>query len=446
MSSPKNILLVNPWIYDFTAYDYWQKPLGLLYIVSILRENTNCQLAFIDCLDRRHPLLAKRLKEKPDGRGIFPKEEVAKPRVLKGVPRKYSRYGIPLSLFIHELNRIPRPDLVLLTCAMTYWYLGVQMAVELVRQKFGQVPIVLGGIYASLVPEHAKSNSGADFVVQGAGENKILSLLNEVFGDGFCALQEFKNFEELPYPAFDLLRNKEGLPLFTSRGCPYRCTFCASHLLYKDFEQRTPSSVISEIESHFQKHKTLHFAFFDDALLLRKRKHIIPILEGIIRKELPLSFHTPNGLHVREIDFELASLLKKANVQSLFLSQESFNEELLARTCPKVATEDLEKALTHLEKAGYKREDINVYLIVGLEGQDVFQIKEDVLKVKRLGARPRLTYYSPVPKTEEWNRLVAKGYLTQDTDPLLHNKLTFPYLWGSFSPSAFDSLRNLLID
>jgi radical SAM superfamily enzyme YgiQ (UPF0313 family) len=446
MSSSKNILLINPWIYDFTAYDYWLKPLGLLYIASILRENTNCRLALIDCLDRQHPLLAKKLKEKPDGRGAFPKEEVTKPQTLKGVPRKYSRYGIPLSLFIHELNRIPRPELVLITCAMTYWYPGVQLAVELVRQKFGQVPVVLGGIYASLVPEHAKSNSGADFVVQGAGENEILPLLNRVFGDGFSALQEFKNFEGLPYPAFDLLRNKEGLPLFTSRGCPYRCTFCASHLLYKDFEQRSPFSVISEIESHFRAHGTLHFAFFDDALLLNKRKHIIPILKGIVRKKLPLTFHTPNGLHVREIDFELASLLKQANVQSLFLSQESFNERFLARACPKVAPDDLAKALVELEKAGYRREEINVYLIVGLEGQDVSQIKEDILKVKRIGARPRLTYYSPVPGTEEWKRLVAEGCVPQDADPLLHNKLTFPYLWGSFQTSDFDSVRNLLID
>lgn len=46
----KDILLVNPWIYDFTAHDFWLKPLGLLYIASILRENIDCRINFIDSL------------------------------------------------------------------------------------------------------------------------------------------------------------------------------------------------------------------------------------------------------------------------------------------------------------------------------------------------------------------------------------------------------------
>ena len=46
-----NLLLINPWIYDFTAYDFWSKPLGLLYIGSILREQ-GYGVSYIDCMDR----------------------------------------------------------------------------------------------------------------------------------------------------------------------------------------------------------------------------------------------------------------------------------------------------------------------------------------------------------------------------------------------------------
>jgi radical SAM superfamily enzyme YgiQ (UPF0313 family) len=444
MPSSKDILLINPWIYDFTAYDYWLEPLGLLYIASILKKHTNYRLSFIDCLDRHHPLLKKKLKAKPDGRGSFQKEEVSKPSVLKKVPRKYSRYGIPISLFVHELNQRPKPELVLLTCTMTYWYPGVQLVSELVRQKFGRVPVVLGGIYATLMPEHARSHSGADIVIEGAAENKILPLVSEVLGNGHSPQIEFETLEDIPWPAFDLLRNKESLPLLTSRGCPFRCSFCASPLLHKNFEQRSPFSVISEIEDLYRRYETRNFAFYDDALLLNKEHHIFPILKELIQRKMPLTFHAPNGLHVREIDPELASLFKSAGVQSLFLSQESFDEKLLARACPKVRAGDLEKALLHLEQAGYSRQEINVYLIVGLPGQDVSAIKESILRVRRLGARPRLAYFSPVPGTEEWRNLIEKGYLPQDADPLLHNKLTFPYLWGSFSSSDFESVRSFL--
>ncbi len=444
MPSRKNVLLINPWIYDFTAYDYWLKPLGLLYIASIIRQNSACTLTFVDCLDRHHPLLEKKLKMKPDGRGALPKEEVPKPLPLKGVPRRYSRYGLPIPLFLRELESVGRPDLVLLTCTMTYWYPGVQLVTELVRRKFGQVPIVLGGNYATLEPDHAKAFSGADSVIQGPGENKILPLINQVLGDGVANVREFPSLDDLPWPAFDLLRDSEGLPLVTSRGCRFRCSFCAVPLLYPEFEQRSPASVVNEIQGHHERLRTHNFAFFDDALLLNRRRHIIPILEGIIKKYLPLTFHAPNGLHVREIDLDLARLLKAANVRSLFLSQESFDEELLTAACPKVSAGDLEKALRALEKAGYSRGDINVYLIVGLPGQDILGIRKSILRVRELGARPRLTYFSPVPGTQEWQRLVGQGCLPHDADPLLHNKLTFAYLWGNITPGEFRSLGTLL--
>jgi hypothetical protein len=55
MSVPKNILLVNPWIYDFTAYDFWVRPLGLLVMGAVLRQGMGCRLRLLDCLDRHHP-------------------------------------------------------------------------------------------------------------------------------------------------------------------------------------------------------------------------------------------------------------------------------------------------------------------------------------------------------------------------------------------------------
>ena len=443
-NSPKNVLLVNPWIYDFTAYDFWLKPLGLLYVASILRENADVRLHFIDCLDRHHPGLSKKPKSKADGRGHFPKIEVPKPEILKDVPRKYSRYGIPLEIFLGELDKIPTPDLVLLTCTMTYWYPGLQLAAELLRKKFGAVPIILGGIYATLAEDHARRFSGAERIITGPAENKILPAAREILGEKAVREAEFSSLQDLPRPAFDLLHSKNDLPLLTSRGCPFSCTFCAGPLLYETFEQREPAAVIAEIADHVGLFKTRNFAFYDDALLLRRKSHIIPIMEGVVRRKLPVSFHTPNGLHVREIDQELADLFWKAGVRTLYLSQESTAENVIRDACPKVSAGDLEKAVGYLEKAGFRREDINVYLIAGLPNQDAASIRESVLDVRRLGARPRLAYFSPIPGTRVWKDLVEKGRLKREADPLLHNKLVFPYFWADFSPDDYRDLQGLL--
>lgn len=444
MPPKKNILLINPWIYDFTAYDFWLKPLGLLYIAALLKEYTSFNLSFIDCLDRFHPLLEKKLVTKVDGRGHFFKEEVPKPRVLAGIPRKFSRYGIPVPLFKKELDRVASPDLVLLTCTMTYWYPGVQAVVDLIRKKSGRVPILLGGVYPSILPRHALAQTGVDKVCEGPGENQIFSLINEILGDGACPDLRFETLDKLPAPDFSLLRNKDSLPLITSRGCPFRCSFCASFLLSQRFEQRSADAVFRELESLSNVYKAKNIAFYDDSLLLNKKKHIVPILKKVIQKKLPLAFHTPNGLHVEEIDFELASLLKQAGFQSLYLSQETFEEALIKESCPKVSPNELAEVLNHLERAGFLRKKINVYLLVGLPDQNFSGVRESIRMVRDLGAQARLAYFSPIPGTADWAKIVSRGYLDADADPLLHNKLVFPYVWGNISLDEFESLKKMI--
>ena len=437
-------MLINPWIYDFTAYDVWLRPLGLLYVASFLKKHRQFRLNYIDCLDRRHPGLPKALPIKPDGRGPYWKEEVPKPDILADIPRKYSRYGIPVSVFLEELECVPLPRVILITCTMTYWYPGVQLVVELVRKKFGSVPVILGGIYATLLPDHAKRATDVDFICTGPGEINLPPLLQKVL-DNYRLPPNLNQASQVPVePEYGLLRDTKNLPIITSRGCPYSCSFCATALLNPKFEQEPPTSVVERIGGMTKKFGTKNMAFYDDALLINKKDHILPILHGIIEKKIQVAFHTPNGLHVKEIDSELAVLFKQANFNSLFLSQESFDENILRDSCPKVEKDDLEVALTHLENAGYLRKDINVYLIVGLPDQDISSIKEGIMQTKKLGARPRLAFYSPVVGTADWHKAVGLGYIPKNADPLLHNKLTFPYLWGRFSHEDFLSIRELL--
>lgn len=443
-SSGYKILLINPWIYDFTAYDFWLKPLGLLYMASLIEKYTGAKISFIDCLDTSHPLLKKKQRRKKDGRGPFPKTEVRKPDALKRVPRRFSRYGIPIELFIHELDRVKRADLVLLTCTMTYWYPGVRHVIEIIKERLGDVPVVLGGVYPTLLPEHAEKETGADIIIQGPGEKKILPLLRALFGDRFSPSLRFDHLGDLPFPAYHLLRNKDSLPILTSRGCPFDCSFCAGPVLYPRFTQRNPGSVTEEILHMVSTYQTKNIAFYDDALLVNKKNHIHPILKELIEKNIRASFHTPNGLHIKDIDRTTAGLFKETNFQSLFLSQETFDPDIIKNSCPKVGPGDLEKAVENLERVGYLKKDINVYLLTGLPGQKFPSVKESIEQVIKMGLRPRLAYFSPVPHTADWNKLVSEKKLSEKDDPLLHNKLVAPYYWGDISPEEFDTLKNRL--
>jgi len=452
MPQLKSLLLINPWVYDFTACDFWLKPLGLLYLASILKKYTSLKIDFLDCLDVRQvgPESGFTTRAKADGRGTFFKEEVAKPDVFRSIPRRFSRYGLPISQVESRLKRTPVPEAVLITCTMPYWYPGVQVMVELVRKIFGQVPIILGGVYATLCPEHAQKNSGADLVVSGPAENTILKIIADLVAGQHHKEDEmqvaFNTFDDLPSPAYELYGRPETVCLMTSRGCPFNCSYCASRLIFPAYQARKPEKVVQEIIALKKALDIKHIAFYDDALFLNKNQHLKKILQMIIENKPGLKFHTPNGLQVRELDEELARLMKEAGFQSIFLSLESTDSSLLEKTGPKVKPSDLEQALKHLEAAGFSREDLSVYLLVGLPEQDKKQVLDSLEYVRKLGVRPRLAYFSPVPGTTEWEKLIKTGKLKPDSDPLLQNKLAFPYFWSKITPEDFAEIKQFLLE
>src|SRR5712692_5093088 len=117
-----NILLVNPPIYDFSAYDFWLKPYGLLRIAGYLRGQA--RLSLFDYLDRFHPLAPPDPLRRSGTweRGPFYAENVPKPVQFTNIPRTYRRYGLPRSLF-HTLLAEEGPfDMALVQTVMTYWY------------------------------------------------------------------------------------------------------------------------------------------------------------------------------------------------------------------------------------------------------------------------------------------------------------------------------------
>jgi radical SAM superfamily enzyme YgiQ (UPF0313 family) len=283
-------------------------------------------------------------------------------------------------------------------------------------------------------------------VAPGPGEKSLFAALKSALGDATPPSPEFAGLDSLPWPAVEWLRDRTWLPILTSRGCPFRCTFCASHLLAEGLEQRSPRSVAAEIESRHARFGTRDFAFYDDALLVDKDRHIVPLLEKIAAAAISVRLHTPNGLHIREIDVRLARLFRRAGVVSLYLSLESADDPLIRKKAPKTSPGDLPKALAALDEAGYRRRDINVYLIMGLPGQGVAGVEESIRYVRELGATPRMAFFSPLPGTEEWQVLAERGIVSEETDPLLHNKVAFAYLKGDVSPAEFEGVKKILAE
>ena len=424
----RNVLLINPWIYDFAAYDFWNKPIGLLSLASLLRIN-RVNVFFLDCLDPYHPdmIFSKKCllpKRKLSGEGTYAKEEISKPTALKHVPRNYNRYGIKPEIFAEYSKSIPKPDFIMITSMMTYWYPAVFDTINLVNQTFPGVPVILGGNYVTLLPEHA-SRSGADFALSGPGELSIPPLLKHMYNQDMIFIPD-NNLDSYPYPAFDLIHHPDHVPIMTSRGCPYRCSYCASHLLNDRFQRRDPIRVADEIEYWHTHLRIKHFSFYDDALLIDPNEMVIPLLQEIIRRDLPISFHCPNGLHLREITPELGSLMFKAGFKTLRFGLETSNVLRQTVTGGKVDNKEFEEAVAHLQRAGYRNEDIGVYLLCGLPGQSAEEVMDSIRFVQSSGAHPIIAEYSPIPGTGLWNEAVASSPYPIADEPLFQNNSLLP--------------------
>ncbi len=437
------ILLINPWIYDFAAFDLWAKPLGLLSIAALLR-NRGYEIAYIDCLDIHHSKMIRERglpKRKQYHQGHFFKENVEKPPALVDIPRRYRRYGISEVAFREQLESLGEPKLVLVTSIMTYWYPGPFHVIRLVKQRYPKSFVVMGGIYATLCPDHARKYSKADYVLPGDGLTEILSIVEQFLGLPSHGIPQSSHLDGLIYPALDLYPVLDYAPIVTSQGCPYRCDYCAAWKITRGFRQRDPKRVVDEIEFWTSAFDVHDIAFYDDALLVDSERHFIPMARELLRRGMRCHYHTPNGIHGRELSDEIASLMYEAGFKTVRLGLETSDAARQKRIGDKITNREMERAIAYLRGAGFTGEDIGVYILAGLPGQRVSEVEESIRFVRACGATPKLAEYSPIPQTPLWESAVRGSELDLRTEPLFHNNSILPCRWKGFTWEDLQELK-----
>lgn len=416
MSSKPRVLLVNPHVADFAAYDHFSKPYGLCLLAAYLTGST--RLSMVNALNRHHPAAAP-LVLKEGGTGPFVSREIQKPDAFAGIPRRYKLYGMPDGDFLDSIRRAdPGPDFVLVTSGMTYWYPGLSHTVSLVRKAFPRVRIAVGGIYGALLPDHAMHFSGADTVCPYQDLQRSLVWLSAFLGTELHA--------DGRLPDYSLLGEYDYLPVALSLGCIFKCSYCATPRLtcYSRFDAMQFRAHLRGLSARYGVN---NFAFYDDALLYGSGERLDNVLEGL-ELEIPgARFYTPNGLHVRFLTEKTARLMKKAGFADIRLSLESSLENYQAESGGKARNAEFETALERLYSAGFTRKEIRVYTLFGAPGLSAPDVERTLRYIEGLGATPMLAYYSPIPNTPDFEKLNAGGRLDE---PLLHNNTAWFYLNG----------------
>ncbi|MEN8127079.1 MAG: B12-binding domain-containing radical SAM protein [Planctomycetota bacterium] len=404
------ILLVNPPIYDFSAYDFWLKPYGMLRVGGLLRPIA--KLSLFDYMDRLHPAFDPAVKTKTDhySKGPYPFKKIPNPEPLKDIPRYYRRFGMPQKAFHDFLSQNDPFDFVLIQTVMTYWYLGYKEIIEDIRLYCPDAKIVLGGFYATACSDHARS-LGADAVIVGDNLDPLWELIGQ------------KPPAEPQPPAWELYPKLEAAVMTLTHGCPFKCSYCFVPQSGQKFKTRPLNECINELK-HLIDLGTKNIAFYDDALLYQSEQTLLPFMQKVIKDKIKVNFHTPNAMHARYMTAEVAESFVAAGMKTFYLGFESRSEAFHKETgSGKVVSDELATAVENLRLAGAATQNITAYEILGHPLGNVQQLEESMWFANSLGIRVMLSDFSPIPGTPDGG--LCRKYTNLD-EPLNHNKTAFP--------------------
>ncbi|MCX8204296.1 MAG: B12-binding domain-containing radical SAM protein [Candidatus Nezhaarchaeota archaeon] len=274
--------------------------------------------------------------------------------------------------------RIVRPDVVGITSTTSTIYQAYRAA-RLAKQIRPESFVVMGGPHVTFLDKETLSECNeVDIVVRGEGEQTFIELLerleagrplNGTLGltyretDGSVRREPdrplIENLDSLPFPSYrqlplDLYRSfgtkPPSLPVVTSRGCPFRCSFCISWKLNRGkWRTRDPSRVVDELEHHIYTYKISDFSFVDDIFTL-SRKRVKEICREIRRRKLKVTWGC--SARVDSVDPLLLLEMKKAGCHTIYFGVESKSSRTLKEMGKGLTVEKIVEAFKLCRRLG----------------------------------------------------------------------------------------------
>ncbi|PIR99586.1 hypothetical protein COT86_03165 [Candidatus Collierbacteria bacterium CG10_big_fil_rev_8_21_14_0_10_43_36] len=325
-----------------------------------------------------------------------------------------------------------KPDVVGITSVSQNFNFAMKYAK--MAKKF-RIPVLVGGTHVTVLP--TSMTRDMDVAVLGEGEEAIKELLEIFLPKKKFAISDLRRLKGLafwdgkkivkteirppimpmdaiPVPARDLMKIEKCTHVFSSRGCPYRCVFCASSRFWNKTRFFSAKYVVAEIKSLYENYGVREIDFWDDLFIVSKQR--IKEIVSLLRKEKLLGKLTFScAVRSNLIDESMAKLLKKLNVKGVSMGLESGTPRILDYLKGgNVNIKDHMRAIRIFKKYGIEP---SASFIIGSPNETREEILQTFKFIKDSKLRGFGIYVlTPLPGTPIWEYAKERGMVSEKMD------------------------------
>jgi len=370
------------------------------------------------------------------------------------------------------------PDIIAFSLIFSTSLPFFNLCINTLKLIWPQSISIVGGNHATNCSKELLNNANVDYVALGEGEVAFSKLINQFSNSekiDVTGIYSKKNINSesqlelcemvtdldiLPFPDWELIdieqyiiergrrrsigsaTDSKAASIMTTRGCPYRCIYCASHTVHgRKMRFRSVENVIEEIKYLYNQYGVSLFIPEDD-LFTGNRKQVLNLLSSIKALKIPnCELQFPNALAVNTLDEEIIDAMCEAGMKIATIAIESGSEYVQKHIIKKNV--NLKKAKEIVKYFRKKGIIVRCYFILGFPTETKEQMSETVEYAKALGADWNgLMFAAPLVGTEMYNQFVQMGYIKDDVE--MWSKAAFAERMFDTSEISAKDLHELL--
>ena len=292
--------------------------------------------------------------------------------------------------FINKIKTFD-PDIIGFSM-MSYCYLDNYAMITRIKKQFPDKTIVIGGAHASTFKEKILEEcEGADIIVLMEGEEPTKALCRSVPLEQIKGIiyrndngeivdtgpgDILQNLDKYPFPKLEKFEidRYEMLPIVTSRGCYYGCTFCTVSLsMGRSIRYRSADTIVEELEYWQSRGKDI--LQVNDDIFTADKERVRDLCEEIKKRDLSINLTLTNGVRADQVDYDLLKLMKESGFVKLAFGVEGGNDKVLRALCKGEKMVTIEQAIQWAVDLDF---EIELFFVIGPPGETEDDIMDSI--------------------------------------------------------------------